>query len=70
MLSFRKTKRTGVGTSLVSLFMRNLLYMGDSAQSNNIRSSFRIACMFALQMFLCALTYQTSLLCLRLLKTF
>ena len=28
MLSFRKTKRTGVGTSLVSLFMRNLRYMG------------------------------------------
>ena len=47
MLSFRKTKRTGVGTSLVSLFMRNLLYMGDdSAQSNNIRSSFRIALLF------------------------
>ena len=46
MLSFRKTKRTGVGTSLVSLFMRNLLYMGDSAQSNNIRSSFRITLLF------------------------
>ena len=39
--SFRKTKRTGAGTSLVRLSVRNLLCvpLGDSAQSNNITLS-------------------------------
>ena len=39
--SFRKTKRAGAGTSLVSLSVRNLLCvsLGDSAQSNNITLS-------------------------------